>query len=64
MEELSLDEDPYFTPTPSSSDTENTMCINQTTKSLKSLKKKQTRKSSKDKKTDVKQLLRLISNML
>ena len=63
-EELTLDENPYFTPTPSSSDNENAMYVNETKKSVESVKRKKNRKSSKDKKTDVKQLLRVISNML
>ena len=40
------------------------MCINEAVKPLKFVRKKHERRSSKDKDSNVKQLLRLISNML
>ena len=59
-DELPSDKNSYH----SASDSDNTMCVNEAVKPLKSVRKKHERKSSKDKDSNVKQLLRLISNML
>ena len=48
----------------SAGDSDDTMCDNEAVKPLKSVRKKHERKFSKDKDSNVKQLLRLISNML
>ena len=48
----------------SASDSDNTMCVNEAVKPFKSVRKKHKRKSSKDKESNVSQLLRLISNVL
>ena len=59
-DELPSDKNSYH----SASDSDNAMCVNEAVKPLMSVRKKHERKSSKDKDSNVKQLLRLISNVL